>query len=146
MPARRTVILPPVVAAVRQQLHLADCGLAVLAMALWLPYEQVFQAAPLAAKEGLTIRQLQAVATKLGARLVSVRQPDLQTETGILGIEFTNGGAGHWVYLFRGGVYDPADGTLWDTVDDYLANYQAELDVYLTPVQHGPRQRRHQVR
>lgn len=107
-------------------MHTSDCGLAALAMALGVPYERVFQAAPLAAREGLTARQLQAVATKLGARLRSKRDVDLYADTGILGIEFSRG-PGHWCYLHAGTLVDPDDTTLWD-VDDYLAHFDAVWD------------------
>lgn len=116
-------------------------------MALGLPYEQVFQAAPLAAREGLTPRQLQSVATKVGARLLSRYVIDLHGDTGILGLEFEEG-AGHWVVLRQGTLIDPSDGTLWDA-DDYLTHYRAEWDCFFevhAAVQHGPRRRRNQTR
>jgi hypothetical protein len=126
---------------------MADCGLAALAMALGLPYEQVFRAAPMAAREGLTARQLQSVATKLGARLLDKADADLHADQGILGLEF-KAGPGHWCYARHGTVIDPSDTTLWD-IDDYLANYDATWDYFLVALpalQHGPRSRRNQAR
>jgi hypothetical protein len=145
--ATRKLTLPPVCVAVRAQLHMADCGLAALAMALGLPYEQVFRAAPMAAREGLTARQLQSVATKLGARLITKANPDFYADQGVLGLEFQEG-PGHWAFLRQGAVIDPADTTIWD-VDDYLAHYNATWDYFLVAspaLQHGPRSRRHQAR
>jgi hypothetical protein len=117
---RRTLSLPPPCVAVRSQLHRADCGVAALAMALGLPYEQVFQAAPLAGRDGLTTRQLQSVATRLGARLLPKADADLHADTGILGVDYKKG-AGHWLYLFAGTLVEPTHATLWD-VEDYFAH------------------------
>lgn len=143
----RTLVLPPPCVVVRPQKHLADCGLAALAMALGLPYESVFQAAPLAARTGLTTRQLQAVATKLGARLLSRPKADLHADTGILGIEFPRRN-GHWLYLHAGVLVDPSDGSLWDT-EDYAAHTRGTWDEFLviTPrLQPRSRARRREAR
>ena len=147
MPTRRLQLPPPCVV-VKPQLHAADCGLAVLAMALGLPYEQVFQAAPLAAREGLTPRQLQAVATKLGARLLAQYDFDHHDATGIYGLDYAHG-HGHWAYLLAGSLIDPSDGTIWDDPDTYLAATNATNDCFFVvkpALQHGPRKRGNQTR
>jgi hypothetical protein len=116
-------------------------------MVLGLPYERVFQAAPLAAREGLTARQLQAVAAKLGARLFLDMHADLNEATGIVGVDFGRRHAGHWVVLFRGALIDPAYSTIWEP-DDYLSHYGATIDEFFVAeaIQHRSRRGRHQVR
>jgi hypothetical protein len=127
------LVIPPVCVAVRSQKHQGDCGIAVLAMALGVTHEQVLMVDPMAARDGLTTRQLQSIASRLGARLLSRPDADIHAETGILGIEFhkPHQFGGHWVYVHRGVVVDPGDGTLWDDVDDYLAAAAADWDVFL---------------
>lgn len=142
--------LPPVVVAVRSQLHHADCGLAALAMACGLPYETAYQAAPTAGRDGLTSRQLQALATRLGFSLRTRRAYDLESDTGIVGVEFRDRVPGHWLYLRAGALIDPSDGTIWDPLD-YLHVRNAEIDEFfsVTPrarVQRRSQQGRHQAR
>jgi hypothetical protein len=138
------LVIPPVCVAVRSQKHQGDCGIAVLAMALGVTHEQVLMVAPMAARDGLTTRQLQSIASRLGARLLSRPDADIHAETGILGIQWHNPNRyeGHWCYLWRGSVVDPSDGTLWDDVDDYLAAADADWDVFLTVAPARIRQRR----
>ncbi len=139
MPRARTIPTRPPVVIASNQLHHGDCGVVALAMALGLPYEQVFQACPLASRDGLTTRQMQVVARKFGASLRECKTFDTDEDIGILGVEFPS--HGHWVYLDQGRIIDGAE--VWDA-DTYLAN-GAELDVLLV-VQHGPRKRRYQAR
>jgi hypothetical protein len=117
-------------------------------MALGLPYETVSQAAPLALRDGLTPRQLQSVATTLGARLLQKPDADLEEDDGIVGVEYTDGSQGHWLYVRRGTLFDPSDGTAWEP-DDYLGVRGAICDVFFSvhaAVQPRSRKRRHQVR
>jgi hypothetical protein len=121
---------------------------AALAMALGLPYETVSQAAPLALRDGLTPRQLQSVATTLGARLLSQPDADLGEDDGIVGVEYSDGSPGHWLYARRGTLFDPGDGTAWDP-DDFLAIHGAVCDVFFRvapALQPRPRQRGDQAR
>jgi hypothetical protein len=113
-------------------------------MALGLPYETVSQAAPLALRDGLTPRQLQSVATTLGARLLQKPDADLEEDDGIVGVEYLDRSIGHWLYTRRGTLFDPSDGTAWDPTE-YLAAKDAICDVFFTvhaAVQRRPRKGR----
>ena len=119
------------VVAVRPQLHHTDCGLAALAMATGLAYEVVYQACPPKGRDGLTPRQLQALATKLGFSLRTKRGFDWAEDTGIVGVEYKHHSPGHWLYLREGALIDPADGCIWSP-EDYLAVREAECDEFLS--------------
>ena len=131
--SRAKVDLPPVVVAVRPQLHNSDCGVAVLAMATGLPYETVFQAAPQAGRDGLTPRQLQTLAARLGFSVRAERDVDWESDSGIVGIEYATQVTGHWLYLRAGTLIDPSDGTLWNA-DDYCTANDCTIDCFFTVI------------
>ena len=111
---------PAIIEPVMQK-DIYDCGVASLAMLLGLPYSEVRKAASdiykERLKEGLDTRSMIRIAKELGHVLKSVPypNPDLEPQTGILGTY------DHYVMLFEGVVYNPADGLLYD-VDTYLAS------------------------
>lgn len=133
---RRIAACPPVIVAQAQR-HRGDCGVVALAMALGLPYEEVFSQCPRAAVEGLTTRQLQFVARRCGASLRERRVFDLNDDTGVLGVDFPT--HGHWVYLDGGRIFDGDE--IWDA-ETYVAN--GALPDVLLVLQPRSRQRRRQ--
>jgi len=133
------ILSHPVVVISEPQRHAGDCGVVALAMALGVPYEQVFARCPTAGRDGLTARQLQALARTFGVRLRATKRIDCDDDTGILGVEFAT--HGHWCYLDRGRIIDPPE--VWDA-DVYLAN-GATADVLLVP-EGRVQQRRQQQR
>lgn len=109
------------------QKDISDCGVACLAMYLGLPYQQVRAHCPRrVGDDGLSNRQMQRVATKLGARLTSVPLGD--EAVGILDLQRPADPAkprgkreGHYAVYIRGVVVNPADGSIWTDLDVFCA-------------------------
>lgn len=114
-----------------------DCGIASLVMMLGEPYPNVNQAAGQSLKkwpdpEGLSTRQLQTIAKKLGHVLqsVSIKDLDLHDSTGILLVRIKN--YHHFVALFEGVLIDPSSGLLWN-LDTFLHSEKAHPVRFLRP-------------
>jgi hypothetical protein len=91
-----------------------DCGVAALAMALRLPYEDVYTAAAAVeprwrGRSGLHAKQVCATAQKLGSSFRPRRTWNHEKHDGVLGIVRIEAPrkAGHWVALIEGLVFDP---------------------------------------
>jgi ABC-type bacteriocin/lantibiotic exporter with double-glycine peptidase domain len=114
-----------------------DCGIASLAMLLEQSYEDVYVAAATVDKKhrgakGTGIKELQAIAGKLGHTLRHRRRFNLDEDDGVLGVmwlpKLTKG---HWVTLKRGLVFDPAM-ELPITATDWLLQNKAKATCLLT--------------
>jgi ABC-type bacteriocin/lantibiotic exporter with double-glycine peptidase domain len=115
-----------------------DCGVAALAMLLSAThaYEDVYLAAAAVdrdrkGKDGLTQRELQAVARRLGLTVTPARRYDLGRDAGLLRVySDAHHAFGHWVAVRYGLLWDPADGfaTPWR---DYALRYTARLATLL---------------
>lgn len=143
--AARMMRMPPPCVAVREQLTRADCALRAVSMATGLRYEDVARHAPAKAlANGLRVGQFHALGRTLGVRFLSTPDADLddQDTTGLCWVDFAR--SAHLTYIYRGTLCDPSDATIWRP-SDYLAAKDGEGRLYRL-VQHGPRQRRHQVR
>jgi hypothetical protein len=96
-------------------------------MLLSTPYEDVYVATaavdPARSQRGLHLKDLQAIAAKLGTRLEQRRRSayDLDVDTGILKVTRDRPYWSHFVVLFRGIVLDPDGGAVYEDLDDYLA-------------------------
>jgi ABC-type bacteriocin/lantibiotic exporter with double-glycine peptidase domain len=115
-----------------------DCGIACLSMLLQEEYVEVHAAAAKALKKwpsssGLTTRQMQTIAKKLGHTLksIEIRTPDTSiTATGILLV-----GAGrkyHFVTIFQGIVIEPTYNRVWN-LQTYLKHYKSRPIRFLEP-------------
>lgn len=86
-----------------------DCAIWCLATFLSQPYEEVVAAAatvdPEAGLDGLDSDQMIAIAARFGVTLIE-RQPDLEEDTGILGIKFPRYKHEHAVVLWEGRIFD----------------------------------------
>lgn len=144
---RARVSVPPPCVAIREQYTSADCAIRAVAMALGLPYEAVARHAHARTlAEGMRLRAFHALGRALGVRWVRDQDADLddQDTTGLCWVEFSR--SAHLTYIYRGTLCNPADATVW-TPSDYLAAHDADGVLYrITPLQHGPVGRRHQVR
>lgn len=114
-------------------------------MALGVSYDDVLHHAPHDVRDGLSLRRFHQVAAAFGVRFVLARTANFEDETGLLWVDFPD--AAHLAYIHDGTLINPADATVWASPYDYLASNGGDGYLYrIAPVQHGPRQRRHQVR
>ena len=95
-----------------------DCGLASLAMALGVPYQEVCAAAKAlklkALKEGVYMVELTRIAKKLGVTLVRTPVDAHLERTGVLAVARKGKrDSDHVVCCFRGVIFDPASGLAW---------------------------------
>lgn len=101
-----------------------DCGVASLAMAMQLPYEDVFAAAgrvePRSGRSGLHGKQLLQVARVLKVTFRMRRKWNAEQHDGVLGIvkRATPRTTGHWVALLDGIIFDPNGEVAY--YDDYF--------------------------
>jgi ABC-type bacteriocin/lantibiotic exporter with double-glycine peptidase domain len=116
----------PVLMVVQQRFPM-DCGVACLAMICGVSYENalvaVAQDTPNVCISGMWTKQFQAAAKRLGYRLRQKRRPDLEQDTGILGLSCKTWPGDHVVVL-REGLIIETDGTLWEP-DVFLRHYKA---------------------
>ena len=108
-----------------------DCAVAAIGWYFHLRYEDAFVAAVsvepnLIKGGGLTVRQIQQVATRLGRKLRRVhwKRVDIETDTGILIVNWNQpekqgGSYGHCVVLRKGTIICPRLPSAWDA-DEYL--------------------------
>lgn len=102
--------------------HPMDCGVVCLAMLCGVSYEEALMAfRSNVCMEGVSIRQLQAAARRLGEVLRwSRRVSDLEAQTGILQVRaIKEAPADHLIILKSGQVID-VDASIWD-LDVFLA-------------------------
>ena len=121
--ARRPHTPPLPLLHVIPQRHSSDCAIACLAMFLGVRYEDVLVAVGKSVIDhGMTVKEVKDTAAKLKTPLQLRRHIDLDTDTGILGIQMPERRGhvrqDHVVILHAGLVFD-TDGTVWE-VDDYL--------------------------
>lgn len=108
-----------------------DCGLCCLQMLLDRPYDVIRDVAlrlrPTLHTQGMTRYALQRTAGRLGCQLVDRRVIEAERAAfdgieGILQVKLKRPHRGyHFVLLFHGVIYNPADGLLWE-LDTYLEN------------------------
>jgi len=119
----------------------ADCGVTALSSYLHIAYEDVYVAAvavqPNVSKCGLYAREVLDIADLLGRPLKIKRRPNLDSDSGILGINYVNAkgkikGDGHWVVLIDGKLLDGQPPQLWDDAEEYLATQRARAGWLLT--------------
>lgn len=113
-----------------QQRHDGDCAVASLAMALDLPYEAVLIVASRIASKvlsrGLYSVEIQLIAEDFGCQLEKKTKVDLDTDTGVLIVQFKDKNE-HAVFLINRLVFEPTGkGEVWD-VDDYLKANKARV-------------------
>ncbi len=108
------------------QRHMADCGVATLAMFLDVTYEDALLALggeiPNVIRRGVWFPELQRAAARLGVTTKFKRRPDLELDEGILNIKHRDGSQ-HVVVLREGVLFD-TDLTVW-RIDDYCAAKRA---------------------
>lgn len=87
-----------------------DCAVWCLATFLSRPYEEVVAAAARvdarAGLNGLDDEQMLAIARSFGVRLRVKQTPDLEEDTGILGVRFPHYRHEHAVVLWEGRIFD----------------------------------------
>ncbi len=120
------------------QKHGADCGIAALAMALNISYEDVLVVAariiPTVLTVGLTSVEMAVIAGQLH-KSFSIKEPvDVMKDTGILSVKYANGEE-HAVFLTRGLVFEPTSGgDVWD-VKHYLKHNKCKaMDILIEEV------------
>lgn len=102
-----------------------DCAIVCLRMLLGRPYAEV-RAACRRTTGGLSTRQIQSVASRLGVRLAYTPGPPPDDAVGILDLDHDNG-VGHYVIYVKDTVFDPSTGELWTDVEAYCAQEQYEI-------------------
>jgi len=114
-----------------------DCGIAALAMALGLPYEDVYTAVVRVepqrrGRAGLHACQIVATARKLNAAFRIRRKWSLDKHDGVLGIVKISEPrkTGHWVALLDGLILDPNGDVA--TYDDYFQGSAWKPTILLT--------------
>lgn len=108
-----------------------DCGIAAIAHACGLTYEQALAAtlpvAPKALVDGLYNHEVKRILASLGFSSRCLRKFDLDDESGILAVcQPHNEDSGHYVYLWEGRIIEPhaKRQQLWLNPADYLAHYK----------------------
>ena len=99
-----------------------DCAICCLKMLLGVDYSAITAAIPKRAKpskNGLTVRQMRAVAKRLGFDLRSRSTPPEDDEIGILDLEKDHDPDGHVAMFARGLVYDSTLGLLYTDIGAY---------------------------
>ena len=98
----------------------ADCALVALSIALQRSYEDVIAAAARVTRSdrphnrGFVVREIKAIARRLGFTLRLRRAFDVDDDEGIVGFVTDDPqAAGHVAYVKRGLVWD-VDGTVWE--------------------------------
>lgn len=116
------------------QRHPGDCGVAALAMALSVSYEDALLAlggeVPTILRRGVWFPELQRAAARLGCAMRVKRRPDLECDDGILQIKFTGIRDQHVVLLREGFLFD-TDMTAWRS-EDYFKAKRATYGSLLT--------------
>ena len=111
------------------QRHKFDCAVCCLAMLLGQDYERTLLAfdslAPLV--RGVSCKNIQRAARRLGVELRLYRKVDLENDTGLLMLDAASWLVNHTVVLKEGMVVDPSDTTVWE-VDDYIAANKASVE------------------
>jgi hypothetical protein len=113
-----------------RQRHDGDCGVASLAMALNLSYEEVLvvasRIAPKVLVRGLYSVEIQLIAEEFGRELEKSLKPDLDTDTGILVVQYKDK-TEHALFLTNGLVFEPTSNEeVWD-VEQYLKRFKARV-------------------
>jgi ABC-type bacteriocin/lantibiotic exporter with double-glycine peptidase domain len=111
----------------------SDCGVACLQMLLGCSYSQVMDALPrrnrmkIVKEEGLGTQQMKNIAARLGFSLTWVVDGDLSESVGILGLarpidpnKPNSDKEGHWVVLFKGALWNPAEGLIWTDLEAFF--------------------------
>jgi hypothetical protein len=128
MPDSKVGAGAPVIRVVAQR-ETNDCGVAALAMLTGETYEEALRAVTQvdeeAGREGLTIAQLKKAASLMGHSVKRRRKWDLDSDQGILDVEFGDGSDGHILMLVEGGWLIDTDSQLW-RADVYLATKGAK--------------------
>lgn len=115
-----------------------DCGTAALAMYLEQAYEDVYLVLAQIDRrnrggKGITYRQLQDVALRLGRPLRYRRRFALDEDEGVLGVMWKTRrkSAGHWVALLAGKIFDPGM-EIPQTASDWLEQNKARATCLLS--------------
>lgn len=144
MPQRRRLYAPDVVMHVAAfVLRDGDCAIWALATFLSKPYEEIVAAAAQIDRagglNGLTEDDIIAVARMFGVTLERREEIDLDTDTGILGVQFPRYKYGHVAVLKRGQLIDCRGKgiSIWDA-DVWLATRRATTDGILIATRRRP--------
>lgn len=104
-----------------------ECVIGALATLLSLDYHEVRAHAGRIIGDGLTQRQIVRLLTKLGYRSRAKRAIAWDTDCGLLTTVFPQ--SQHVCVLWRGVLYDPQDGRLWEDAETYLSVEQVRASV-----------------
>lgn len=121
----------PIIRVIAQR-HIGDCSVACLAMLLQVSYEEALLAfePKRVITKGAYVSAVKTAARRLKRTLRQRRKFDLEEDTGILVITFTDGGPRHVVVLKEGLIID-TDSTVWDA-DMYMTAKDATGTSLLT--------------
>ena len=104
-----------------------DCAICCLVMLLGKTYPEIVAVAPpKAVTQGMWLKEIIAVALRLGTKLKRIQKFDLHESIGIMSltpVPTHNGKVrrdAHVALLLEGKVYDPLAGRLWLDVDVFL--------------------------
>ena len=122
----------PIVIEPIMQKDAADCGVACLAMFLSIPYREARIACPKrVGADGLSVRQLQNIAKRLGYSLSYSKLYD-EEDIGILDLQRLSSDGkdteGHFALYVKDTVYNPAQGEWWTDADTYLKESRYTVD------------------
>ncbi len=113
----------PIIIAPTMQRYSSDCATCCLAMLIGVDYTAVTAAISRRskiAKDGLTTREMRAVARRLGVELRFRFTPPEDEEIGILSLEKPTDNDGHVAMFLYGSVYDSSSGLLYTDLGAYL--------------------------
>lgn len=125
------MINEPIVIEPIMQKDAADCGVACLAMLLSIPYREARSVCPKkVGSDGLSVRQMQNIAKRLGCALSYSKLYD-EEDIGIFDLQRAgddNDTEGHYVVFVKDTVYNPAQGEWWTDADTYLKESRYTVD------------------
>lgn len=122
------VPLPIMIAEPRPQKRISDCAIVCLHMLLGRSYADVRAACPRGHPEdqGLTRRQIQNVASRLGVHLVYTPGPPPDDAVGILDLDHDE--RDHVVIYAKDTVYNPSTDEWWLDVEAFCAHEKFRIN------------------
>lgn len=116
---------------------IGDCGICCLGTLTGHTYEDVVVAATKVSpnwKGGLWLKEMVLIAKDLGMTLRRRRKYDLETDVGILDLEYRDekGKRVNHVVVLNAGIVIDSDCTIWDA-QAYLNHYKAKAKSLLSP-------------
>lgn len=114
-----------------------DCAVCCLAMVCGVTYSDVLQCCPKRAQatvNGLSNRQMQNVATRLGRTLRLLTEPE-DDDIGILTLTKTyDAQCQHAVVYVKDTIINPRDGEFWTDLDAFLRDRKWQVESFLRRV------------